>query len=74
MKEKMILFLKIVFENSQNRQMNWLKMCRKNPFPTDYAFFFESSESYRVFNYLHDSNSISWAAGMNTDIYCRRAQ
>ena len=22
------------------------------------SFFFESSESYRVFNYLHDSNSI----------------
>ena len=28
---------------------------------------FESSESYRVFNYLHDSNSILWAAGINSE-------
>ena len=32
---------------------------KKNPFRTNYSsIFFESSESDRVFNYLHDSNSI----------------
>ena len=30
-------------------------------------FFFESSESDRVFNYLHDSNSIFRAAGINSE-------
>ena len=30
-------------------------------------FFFESSESDRVFNYLHDSNSIFRAAGISTE-------
>ena len=30
-------------------------------------FFFESSESERVFNYLHDSNSILRAAGINSE-------
>ena len=32
-------------------------------------FFFESSESDRVFNYLHDSNSIFWARGINSEIF-----
>ena len=30
-------------------------------------FFFESSESYRVFNYLHDSNSILRAGGIKSE-------
>ena len=30
-------------------------------------FFFESSESDRVFNYLHDSNSIFRAGGINSE-------
>ena len=32
-------------------------------------FFFESSESDRVFNYLHDSNSIFRAAGTNSETF-----
>ena len=32
-------------------------------------FFFESSESDRVFNYLHDSNSIFRAAGFNSETF-----
>ena len=32
-------------------------------------FFFESSESDRVFNYLHDSNSIFRAAGINSETF-----
>ena len=41
--------------------MNWLDMFRKKKktFRTNFAkFSFESLESYPVFNYLHDSNSI----------------
>ena len=30
-------------------------------------FFFESSESDRVFNFLHDSNSIFRARGINSE-------
>ena len=32
-------------------------------------FFFESSESDHVFNYLHDSNSIFRARGINAEIF-----
>ena len=35
-------------------------------------FFFESSESDRVFNYLHDSNSIFRARGINSEIFFGR--
>ena len=35
-------------------------------------FFFESSESDRVFKYLHDSNSIFRAAGINSEIFSAR--
>ena len=37
-----------------------------------FPFFFESSESDRVFNYLHDSNSIFRAAGINSMIFFGR--
>ena len=51
MKEKMFFFSKI-FENRQTREMNQLKMFRKNPSRMIFhQFSFESSESYRVFNY-----------------------
>ena len=39
----------------------------KNRFRTNCSSFsFESSESYRVFNNLHDSNSIFWSAGIGS--------
>ena len=45
--------------------MNYLKMFRKIPFGRIIPrFSFESSESYRFFNYLRDSNSIFRAAGI----------
>ena len=57
-------------EKPQIRQMNEHSMFRKNAFRTNYSFiFFESSESDRVFNYLHDSNSIFWCAGIVTEIF-----
>ena len=34
-------------------------------------FFFESTESDRVYKYLHDSNSIFRAAGINSEIFFR---
>ena len=43
-----------------------MKRDREERFP---HLFFESSESYRVFNYLHDSNSIFRGAGINTEIF-----
>ena len=56
--------------------MNQLKMFRKekNPFGRIIPpFFFESSESGRVFNYLHDSNSIFRAGRINSEIFSGRA-
>ena len=57
-------FLKM-FENSQIRQMTWLKMLPKNPFPTNFPNFSlrKFTNTYRVFNYLHDSNSIFLGRG-----------
>ena len=54
---KEVVFL---FENPQTRQMNEPKMFRKKSSVGRIIlpFFFESSESDRVFNYLYDSNSI----------------
>ena len=42
---------------------------KKNPRRTNYSFFFffESSESDRVFNYKHDSNSIFRAGRINSE-------
>ena len=49
--------------------MNQLKMFRKIPFGRIFHnLSFESSETYRVFNYSHDSNSIFRAAGINAEI------
>ena len=47
---------------------------RKNPRQTNYflIFSFESSESDRVFNYLHDSNSIFRARGINSEWFFGR--
>ena len=60
-------FLEKMLENPQIRQMNWPKMFRKKiPFGRFLHFFFESSESDRVFNYLFDSNSIFRARGINS--------
>ena len=55
--------------------MNEMNMFRKNPFRTTYflfCFFFESSEYCRVFNYLHDSNSIFRTAGIISEGVSRR--
>ena len=52
-----------------NRQMNQPNMFRKK-IPVGriiLTFFFESSESDRVFNYLHDSNSIFRAGIINAE-------
>ena len=38
----------------------------KIPLGRFFLFSFESSESYRVFDYLHDPNSIFRAAGTNS--------
>ena len=57
-------FLRKMFETPQICQMNKVKMFRKIPFGRIKSYFsFESSESYRVFNYLHDSNSIFLGRG-----------
>ena len=53
-----------MFENIQIRKINEPKMFRrkKNPFE---RIIFESAESGRVFTYLHDSNSMFRARGIN---------
>ena len=57
-----------MFQNPQIRQMNQLKMFRQNPFGRiTLHFSFESSESYRCFYYLQDSNSIFRAAGTTSE-------
>ena len=63
-------FCEKMFENTQIPQMNQPKMFRINS-PSDELFlhfFFESSESDRVFNYLHESNSIFRARRINSEI------
>ena len=63
-----ICFSKKMFEDPQTRQMKKPKMFRKIFFGRIIPpFFFESSESDRVFNYLHDSNSIFRARGNNSE-------
>ena len=55
-------------QDPQTRQVNWPKMFRKIPVGRIIPpFFFESSESDRFFNYLHDSNSILRARGINSE-------
>ena len=56
-------------EKHQIRMMNWPNMFRKKiPFGRILPpFFFESSESDRFFNYLHDSNSIFRAGRINSE-------
>ena len=68
MKEKMI-FLRKMFLNPQIRQMNWPKMFRKKSLSDELFIhvFFESSESDRFSNYLHDSNSIFRAGRINSE-------
>ena len=47
---------------------------KKNSLPDELflCFYFESSESYRVFNDLHDSDSILRAAGINSERFFGR--
>ena len=49
--------------------------CFEKKSPSDELFlhfFCKSSESDRFFNYLHDSNSIFRAAGINSEIFSAR--
>ena len=72
MKEKMFFFEKM-FETPQTRQMNWVKNVRKNPSDELFLFFFfENSESYSVFNYLHDSHSFFRAGRIDSEIFFGR--
>ena len=61
----------------------FLKMCFRTLKPARFEkkipfgriilpFFFESSESDRVFNYLHDSNSIFRVGRINSEIFSAR--
>ena len=63
-----------MFQNPQTRLMNQPKMFKKKYLSDEIFlhFFFESSESDRVFNYLHDSNTIFRAAGINSEIFFGR--
>ena len=54
--------------NQKNPPRELAQNVSKNRFRTNYSsFFFESSESYRFFNYLHDSNSNFRAAGIYSE-------
>ena len=67
MKEKNIF--KKMFQDPQTRQMNQPKMFRKK-IPVGRIippFFFGRSESDHFCNYLHDSNSIFRAGGINSE-------
>ena len=58
-----------MFQDPQTRQMNELEMFRRTiPFGRIIPpFFFESSESDRFSDYLHDSSSIFRARGINSE-------
>ena len=58
-----------MFENSQIRQVNSPNMFRKKSLSDEIFlhFLFQNSESDRVFIYLHDSNSIFRAGGINSE-------
>ena len=64
----------LMFQDPKTGQMNWPKMFRKKFLVGRIIppFFFESSESDRVFNYLHDSNSIFRARRINSEIFFGR--
>ena len=72
--ERKMIFHQKMFQDPQTRQMNKPKMFRKKSLSDELFlhFFFEGSESDRVFNYLHDSNSIFRAAGINSEIFFGR--
>ena len=56
-----------MFENPEIRQMNQPKMFRKNPRRTNYSsIFLQKFRIWPFLNYLHDSNSIFRAAGINS--------
>ena len=57
-------------EKLQIRQTKYLIIIQKNPRRTNYLF--EGSESYRVFNYLPDSNSNFRPARSNSDLVLAR--
>ena len=65
--KKMIFCEKNVSEPSNLSDEFAQNVSKKNPFRTNYSscFSFHSSESYCVFNYLHDSSSIFRAVRKN---------
>ena len=66
-------FFQQMFQDPQTRQMNEPNMFRKKKKKQNFSdelflhFFFESSESDRFFNYLHDSNWIFRVRGINSE-------
>ena len=68
--ERRDFFFEKVSREHPNPPDELVQNVSKNPFLDElFLFSFESSESYRVFNYLHDSNSIFRAAGINSEWY-----
>ena len=70
MKEKIIFFKKNVSRPSNPPDELAQNVSKKIPVGRIIPpFFFESSESDRVLNYLHDSNSIFRAQGIISEIF-----
>ena len=76
MKEKMkdkIKGSREMFEDSQTRQMNLLKMFRKIPFGRIIPPFSSKVQNLTLFSiFLHDSNSIFRAGRINSEIFFGR--
>ena len=61
-----------MFQNPRTRLMNQPKMFRHIPFVRIIPHFPSKVQNLTVFNYLHDSNSIFRAAGMNAETFFGR--
>ena len=73
MKEKMF-FSKKLFQDPNNPPDELAQNVSKKSFSDELFlhFFFESSESHRVFNHSHDSNSIFRVGRMYSEIFFGR--
>ena len=66
-------FVEKCLRNLKSARRSSSKCFEKIPFGRNYSSFsFERSESYSVFNCLHDSHSIFRAAGRNSEIFSAR--
>ena len=74
MKEKVFFFCKNVSEPSNPPDELAQNVSKKNPFRTNYSSIFSAKvQNLAVFFiYLHDSNSIFRAAGINSEIFSAR--